>query len=90
QIIPTTFAAHRDPELPNDRTNPFANMVAALRYYKSRYGMDLTTMWGHGHGYDRGGLITDRGLFSKQTTQAERVLSPRQTGAFEELVGFLG
>lgn len=89
QIIPTTWAAHRDPALPDDRTNPFANMVGALRYYKSRYGMDLTTMWGHGHGYDQGGLITEKGLFSKQTTQAERVLSPRTTQAFEELVDFL-
>lgn len=90
QIIPTTFAAHRDPSLPNDRRNPFANMVAALRYYKSRYGMDLTTMWGKGHGYDRGGLMTEKGLFSKQTTEPERVLSPRQTRTFDELMDFLG
>lgn len=89
QIIPTTWAAHRDPALPDDRTNPFANMVGALRYYKSRYGMDLTTMWGHGHGYDNGGVITEKGLFSKQTTEAERVLSPRTTRSFEELVDFL-
>lgn len=89
QIIPGTFATHRDPSLPNDRRHPFANMVAALRYYRSRYGMDLTTMWGHGHGYDNGGLITGAGLFSKQTTEAERVLSPRQTQSFDELVDFL-
>lgn len=89
QIIPGTFAAHRDPALPNDRRNPFANMVAALRYYRATYGGDLTTMWGHGHGYDRGGLITEEGLFSKQTTKAERMLSPRQTQAFDELVDFL-
>ena len=89
QIIPGTFAAHRDPALPNDRTHPFANMVAALRYYRSRYGGDLTTMWGQGHGYDNGGLITEKGLFSKQTTEAERVLSPRTTRSFEELVDFL-
>lgn len=90
QIIPTTFAAHRDPALPNDRRNPFANMVAALRYYKARYGMDLTAMWGRGHGYDRGGLMTEKGLFSKQTTEPERVLSPRQTRTFDELMDFLG
>ncbi|APT85317.1 phage tail tape measure protein [Corynebacterium aquilae] len=57
QIIPGTFADHRDPTLPNDRTDPWANMNAALRYYKWRYGSDLTTMWGHGHGYSRGGVI---------------------------------
>ena len=57
QIIPGTFAAHRDPSLPNDRRDPEANMVAALRYYKSRYGTDLTTTWGHGHGYASGGVL---------------------------------
>lgn len=57
QIIPGTFADHRDPDLPNDRRDPWANMNAALRYYKSRYGTDLTTMWGHGHGYALGGII---------------------------------
>lgn len=57
QIIPGTFAAYRDPTLPNDRRDPWANMNAALRYYRSRYGGDLTTMWGHGHGYADGGII---------------------------------
>ncbi|GFK19196.1 tape measure protein [Corynebacterium glutamicum] len=57
QIIPGTFEAHRDPDLPNDRRDAWANMNAALRYYKSRYGMDLTTMWGHGHGYAMGGIF---------------------------------
>lgn len=57
QIIPTTWASYRDPTLPNDRTDPWANMNGALRYYRARYGGDLTTMWGHGHGYKDGGII---------------------------------
>lgn len=57
QIIPGTFEAHRDPTLPNDRRDPEANMNAALRYYKATYGTDLTTMWGHGHGYANGGIV---------------------------------
>lgn len=57
QVIPGTFEAYRDPSLPDDRTNPEANMVAALRYYRARYGSDLSTMWGQGHGYADGGLI---------------------------------
>lgn len=57
QVIPGTFAQYRDPTLPNDRTNPMANMVAALRYYRSRYGSDLSTMWGQGHGYADGGWV---------------------------------
>lgn len=57
QVIPGTFAAHRDPELPNDRTDAWANMNAALRYYKATYGNDLTTTWGRGHGYSEGGIV---------------------------------
>lgn len=57
QVIPGTFAQYRDPALPNDRTNPAANMSAALRYYRARYGSDLRTMWGQGHGYADGGWI---------------------------------
>ena len=83
QIIPGTFAAHRDPALPNDRTDPWANMNAALRYYKSRYGMDLGAMWGKGHGYDRGGLAAGEGFLQKRIVEPERVLNPRQTEAFE-------
>lgn len=57
QIIPGTFADYRDPELPDDRTDPWANMNAALRYYRALYGTDLTTEWGHGHGYANGGVL---------------------------------
>ena len=57
QVIPGTFATHRNPDLPNDRTNPDASMSAALRYYRSRYGEDLGAMWGQGHGYANGGII---------------------------------
>ena len=57
QIIPGTFATYRDPSLPDDRRDPEANMVAALRYYRACYGTDLTTTWGHGHGYSRGGVL---------------------------------
>lgn len=90
QIIPSTFAAHRDPALPNDRRNPFANMVAALRYYKSRYGMDLGRMWGKGHGYAHGGLMGEgQGMFHKTAFGPERVLSPRQTESFERLVDWI-
>lgn len=83
QIIPSTWAAFRDPQLPDDRRNPFANMVGALRYYKARYGMDLTKMWGHGHGYDLGGIAAKSGWLQKPINVPERVLSPAQTKAFE-------
>ena len=61
QVIPGTFAANRDPELPDDRTDPAANVVAALRYYVGRYGADLTAQWGQGHGYASGGWVRGPG-----------------------------
>lgn len=38
QVIPSTFAAYRDPSLPNNIYDPLANMTAAARYIKARYG----------------------------------------------------
>ncbi|WP_329411935.1 transglycosylase SLT domain-containing protein [Nocardia vinacea] len=89
QVTPGTFLQYRDPSLPNDRTNPASNMVAALRYYRSRYGTDLSTMWGQGHGYDQGGIARGIGLMMKQTLRPERVLSPRQTETFDSALPLL-
>ncbi|WP_063023806.1 transglycosylase SLT domain-containing protein [Nocardia niwae] len=86
QIIPGTYAAHRDPELPNDRRDPYSNMVAALRYYKSRYGMDLTTMWGHGHGYDQGGILKDKHWGFNLSGLPEAVLTNPQWKMFEQFI----
>ncbi|QYC54575.1 tail length tape measure protein [Gordonia phage Agueybana] len=61
QVIPGTFESNRDPSLPNDRTDPWANMNAALRYYRRQYGDDLGSMWGKGHGYAQGGTIPGTG-----------------------------
>nr|DAU46530.1 MAG TPA: minor tail protein [Caudoviricetes sp.] len=90
QIIPPTFAAYRDPELPDDRRDPWANMNAALRYYRARYGNDLTTMWGQGHGYDRGGVLppTPNGYstYYNHTGRPEYVLTHSQWGDVSKLV----
>ena len=71
QVIGATFAAFRDPSLPNDRRHPLANLVAGMRYATARYGYGgQLGVIGHGHGYadggrviptlyDRGGLITE-------------------------------
>ena len=57
QVIPGTFQAFRNPALPNNRRDPDANISAALRYYKSKYGLDLGVRWGKGMGYKDGGII---------------------------------
>ena len=89
QTIPSTFAAYRDPSLPNSITDPSANMAAALRYYRARYGNDLATQWAHGHGYDQGGVASGIGLMLKQTLRPERVLSPAQTETFDSALPLL-
>ncbi|MGV3248062.1 tape measure protein [Corynebacterium sp. 11254D000AR] len=102
QIIPGTFAAHRDPELPNDRTDPQANMVAALRYYRSQYGDDLTTMWGHGHGYasggvvelsklyDQGGWLPHGGVAQNLSGKPEPVFTASQWSSISDMIRTLG
>lgn len=86
QVIPGTFAAFRDPALPDDRTDPLANMVAALRYYKSRHGNDLTKEWGHGHGYDQGGVLKHKGWGINLSGLPEAVLTNRQWRLFDNFV----
>ncbi|MET7772437.1 hypothetical protein [Nocardia sp. NPDC005366] len=86
QIIPGTFAAHRDPTLPNDRRDPFANMVASLRYYKSRYGLDLSEMWGKGHGYDQGGVWEPGTLGWNTSGKPEAVLTGEEFRWLRDLV----
>ncbi|QFP96803.1 tape measure protein [Gordonia phage Mcklovin] len=77
QVTPGTFATHRDPSLSDNRSDPWANMNAALRYYRARYGDDLGAMWGKGHGYANGGTIPgvgNRDTVPILTTPGEEVI----------------
>jgi hypothetical protein len=61
-----------------------------LKYIKSRYGSP-TAAWSFWqrqspHWYDTGGVASGPGFIPKLTSAPERVLSPRQTAAFERLV----
>jgi hypothetical protein len=89
QMIPGTWQAYRDPSLPDDRRDPWAMTNAMVRYGERRYGDSLLDVIGHGHGYDRGGIANGIGLMPKMTLEPERVLSPRQTAAWESLVPHL-
>lgn len=85
QVIDPTFAAYRSGMYPNDIWDPGANIAAALRYTVARYG-GPEGVWGQGHGYDLGGMASGLGLMPKYTLKPERVLSPRQTEAFESML----
>ena len=79
QIAKGTWPGVRDPALVDNPFDPWANMNGALRYYKGKYGMDLTTMWGQGHGYDSGGLLPPTpdgyGTYYNHTGKPEVVLT---------------
>jgi hypothetical protein len=87
QVIPSTFNAYAGPLRGLGIMNPLANIYAAIKYTLARYG-SLQAGW-HGHGYDQGGIAGGVGFMPKYTMQPERVLSPRQTVAFERLVPML-
>ncbi|MFT4127288.1 MAG: phage tail tape measure protein [Gordonia sp. (in: high G+C Gram-positive bacteria)] len=61
QVKPPTFAAHRDPKLPDDPFNVLANGVASLNYVKARYGDPGGANWPTTAGYAAGGLHPMRG-----------------------------
>lgn len=82
QIIPGTFAAYRDPSLPNDRTDPWANLNAMARYVRGRYGENGYLSIGNGIGYDSGGWLQP-GLTTavNATGKPEAILTSEQWNA---------
>lgn len=73
------------------RTNPTTQIRWGLGYIGGRY-QNPGNAWAHEQQYgwyDSGGIARGAGLIAKGP-QPERVLSPRQTVAFEQLVPLLG
>jgi SLT domain-containing protein len=93
QVIRGTFAAYAGkyrktgPFEYGVSTNAMANIYAGLNYAIHRYG-SLAAL-GRPGGYDLGGIARGMGYMPKYTNEPERVLSPRQTAAFERLVSKL-
>lgn len=88
QVIAPTFRAYRHRGLPNDVWNPASNIAASMRYALAIYG-SLPAAYNRPGGYDAGGLASGRGIMFKDVIAPERVLSARQTAAFEDLVPLL-
>jgi hypothetical protein len=74
-------------------TNAATQIRWGLKYIKSRYGSPASaySAWLNRspHWYDAGGIARGVGAIMKNTNKPERVLSPRQTVAFESMVGAL-
>lgn len=88
QVIDPTFRAYRHPALPNNIWDPAANIAASMRYAVARYG-NLPRAFNRRGGYDEGGIARGTGYMPKNVIAPERVLSPRQTVAFERLIDVL-
>jgi hypothetical protein len=58
QVIDPTFRAFAGPFLSRGIWDPLANIYAAVAYALSRYH-NLGAVWGHGHGYAKGGILRE-------------------------------
>lgn len=86
--IPQSLPASKMASAGGDwRTNPATQIRWGLNYIKSVYGNPgvAYSRWlaRSPHWYDAGGLARGMGFLAKYTSRPERVLSPRQTDAFE-------
>ncbi|MBM4581002.1 tape measure protein [Rhodococcus hoagii] len=81
----------KDQYLPDESTDPYTQGVAGAKYIRDRYGDPIRakSFWERNGYYDQGGIATGKGYLLKDVIHPERVLSPRQTAAFEQLVPML-
>lgn len=91
QTIPSTFAAYRDPRLPNNILDPIANIVAGINYIKSRYGSIFNVQQANPSaaplGYDTGGWLPpgEHSVFNG-TRQPEAILTGDQWASLSAVV----
>ena len=82
------LGATKDTYLPDSNPDPEVQGRAGARYIADRYGSPIEARrhWEANRWYDRGGVAAGKGHMLKNTLDPERVLSPAQTRAFEDLV----
>lgn len=83
QMIPGTWAAYRDPSLPDNRRDPWAMTNAMVRYGERKFGDRLLDMIGQGHGYDSGGIFPNGTIGWNTSGKPEAVLTNTQWQLFD-------
>lgn len=86
QMIPGTWAAYRDPSLPDNRRDPWAMTNAMVRYGEQKYGPNLLNMIGKGHGYDQGGIFPHGTIGWNMSGLPEAVLTNPQWKMFKQFI----
>lgn len=87
QMIPSTWAAYRDPSLPDNRRDPWAMINAMVRYGHQKYGDGLLGVIGQGHGYDSGGwLPPGLTMAVNKTGRPEAILTAGQWDAIDSML----
>ena len=86
--LPQFLGATKDKYLPDSSPDPKVQGTAYDHYVDDRYQtpMGARAHWEANNWYDQGGVGIGTGLMAKNVIPPERVLSPRQTASFEEMV----